>query len=56
MNERKSSYSQGASNCVEVGDDGNGVLVGDTKDPRGPRLPIGSGAWQAMIRRVRDAA
>ena len=53
MNERKSTYSQGASNCAEVGQDSGGVLVGDTKDPDGPRLPVDPADWRAFVGRLR---
>lgn len=53
MNERKSTYSQGVSNCAEVGQEAGAIQVGDTKDPAGPRLPVDPAAWRAFVTRLR---
>lgn len=47
---RKSSLSNGQSNCVEVADlpDG-GKAVRDSKDPAGPRLVFTATEWAAFI-------
>lgn len=50
---RKSTYSQGASNCAEVGQVATAIQVGDTKDPAGPRLPVDPAAWRAFVTRLR---
>jgi hypothetical protein len=44
---RKSSHSASNGNCTEVADlpEGEGVAVGDTKDPGGPILVFGKAAW-----------
>jgi hypothetical protein len=50
---RKSSYSGGDNNCVEVA--ATGVIVGvrDSKTPHGEVLRFSPGAWQAFTRDVR---
>ena len=45
---RKSSYSGGDNNCVEVGTTGAGVAVRDSKNLRGDALDFGADAWQAF--------
>ena len=45
---RKSSYSGGDNNCVEVGTTGAGVAVRDTRNRPGGTLHFGAGAWQAF--------
>jgi hypothetical protein len=52
---RKSGYSGGATNCVEVA--GNLpalVAVRDSKDPSGPALTFACGAWDAFTAQVRN--
>jgi hypothetical protein len=52
---RKSGYSGGATNCVEVA--GNLppiVAVRDSKDPSGPALTFASGAWAAFTAQVKS--
>lgn len=56
MNERKSTYSQGVSNCAEVGQEAGAIQVGDTKDPAGPRLDFEQPKWRAMLARVKGNA
>ncbi|MBW8087745.1 DUF397 domain-containing protein [Streptomyces hygroscopicus subsp. hygroscopicus] len=47
---RKSSYSGGENNCVEVADmAGNGRSVRDSKDRSGPYLAFTGDAWHAFI-------
>lgn len=48
---RKSSYSGGAGNCVEVAGDHGAQQVGvrDSKDPEGSALVLGSRAWRAFV-------
>lgn len=52
---RKSSYSNGTGECVEVADLPDGVwLVRDTKDHgRGSILRFEEGAWQAFVAGVK---
>ncbi|RKN35863.1 DUF397 domain-containing protein [Streptomyces hoynatensis] len=47
---RKSSYSNGRANCVEVADGVPGVVpVRDSKVPGGPQLAVNAGAWSAFV-------
>ncbi|MGW4892469.1 DUF397 domain-containing protein [Kitasatospora sp. NPDC004240] len=47
---RKSSYSNGQGECVEVADGVPGVLpVRDSKDPEGPTLLFTADAWAAFV-------
>ncbi|MEO3812098.1 DUF397 domain-containing protein [Sphaerisporangium sp. B11E5] len=48
---RKSSYSgDDGSNCVEVAAlNGGRRAVRDSKDPGGPAVVVGSGAWVAFV-------
>ncbi len=45
---RKSSYSGGDNNCVEVGTAGAGIAVRDTKNPHSGALNFSANAWQAF--------
>jgi Domain of unknown function (DUF397) len=49
---RKSSYSNGQANCVEVATIGPGIAVRDSKDPDGPVLIFGAGEWRAFTNRM----
>lgn len=51
---RKSSASHANGNCVEVGQDGAGVLVRDSRDPGGAVLVAGPVAWAAFLTMVRS--
>jgi hypothetical protein len=46
---RKSSYSGGDNNCVEVGMSNTGIAVRDSKNPDRDVLAVGAGAWQAFM-------
>ncbi|MER7754457.1 DUF397 domain-containing protein [Kitasatospora sp. NPDC097643] len=51
---RKSTYSNGGGQCIEVADGFTGVMpVRDSKDPDGPVLLFSSPAWQAFVTAVR---
>ena len=51
---RRSSYSTGANNCVEMAVFGVGVLaVRDSKNPEGPALIFTATAWQAFLEGIR---
>lgn len=51
---RKSSYSGGAQNCIEVAGNLRGVVgVRDSKDPGGPALAVTPRGWRAFTARVR---
>ena len=45
---RKSSYSGGDNNCVEVGATGAVIAVRDSKHRRGDALSFSAAAWQAF--------
>jgi hypothetical protein len=52
---RKSSYSGGTGNCVEVAAALRGaVVVRDSKDPDGAALVLAPAAWRMLARRVKD--
>ncbi|WP_405004723.1 DUF397 domain-containing protein [Kitasatospora purpeofusca] len=54
VNWRKSTYSGGDNECIEVADGAPGVLpVRDSKDPLGPSLVFTSEAWAAFVAGVR---
>jgi hypothetical protein len=46
---RKSSYSGGGNNCVEVAQAGGISAVRDSKNPDGGHLTFGAEAWEAFI-------
>lgn len=47
---RKSSYSGGGGECIEVGGDLPGIIaVRDSKDMAGPRLFIAATGWKRFI-------
>ncbi|MEV7867096.1 DUF397 domain-containing protein [Streptomyces sp. NPDC088124] len=49
-NWRRSSYSSGNGQCVEVRDNLPGTVpVRDSKAPHGPRLAFGVGAWASFV-------
>lgn len=49
---RKSSYSGGDNNCVEVGAANVGVAVRDTKNQQDSALHFSAGAWQAFTESI----
>jgi len=49
---RKSSYSGGDNNCVEVGTTGPQVAVRDSKRVRGDGLSFSAEAWQSFTERL----
>jgi len=52
---RKSSFSNGSANCVEIATNFPGrVAVRDSKDPDGPILVFTTGEWDAFLRMVRE--
>lgn len=54
-NWRKSSYSGSAGgDCVEVAASPATIHVRDSKNPAGPTLTLGVGAWQAFVAAVVD--
>ncbi len=52
---RKSSYSGGTGNCVEVaGNRAGAVAVRDSKNPGVPALICTPAAWRTLTRKVRN--
>lgn len=52
---RKSSFSTGNGECVEIAKTPTGVAVRDSKDPSGPVLRFTPGEWRAFIAGARNA-
>ena len=50
---RKSSYSGGQGECVEVAGDLPHVAVRDSKDPAGPKLIFTSAEWRSFVASIR---
>ncbi|GAA2149902.1 DUF397 domain-containing protein [Actinomadura napierensis] len=51
---RKSSHSDSSGgDCVEVGETTSGVALRDSKDPGGPKLAFGRGAFGALVSEIR---
>jgi hypothetical protein len=50
---RKSSYSGGQGNCVEVAPLRDGIAVRDSKNPGGPVLRFSADAWQAFVSNIK---
>jgi hypothetical protein len=53
-NWRKSSYTSGQGNCVEVAPLRDGTAVRDSKDPDGPILTFPEDTWRAFIGAVKE--
>jgi hypothetical protein len=51
---RKSSYSGGQGNCIEVGTPDGTIAVRDTKDRPGPVLRFTPAAWRRFAERVKE--
>ena len=49
---RKSSYSSGNGQCVEVADLPAAIAVRDSKDPVGPKLIFTPADWRAFVSAV----
>ncbi|MGR6922612.1 DUF397 domain-containing protein [[Actinomadura] parvosata] len=54
MNFRKSTFSYGNSNCVEVAASADGVAVRDSKHQDGPVLRFTGPEWEAFLAGVRN--
>ncbi|MBB1153650.1 MULTISPECIES: DUF397 domain-containing protein [Amycolatopsis] len=50
---RKSSYSGGGNDCVEVAFVAGGAAVRDSKDPEGGAFRLPAAGWQALLDAVR---
>lgn len=53
---RKSSYSNGQAECVEVADTDGARFVRDSKDTSGPLLGFSDTTWGAFIKDVKSTA
>ncbi|MBO0867396.1 MAG: DUF397 domain-containing protein [Micromonosporaceae bacterium] len=53
---RKSSYSAGDGECVEVAIMAYAVAVRDSKDPYGPLLRFDVAAWRDFVESIRDGS
>jgi hypothetical protein len=55
MSWRKSSFSNGGGNCVEVARNLPGIVaVRDSKNPEGPALAFEPEQWRAFAAGIRD--
>ncbi|AXU14528.1 DUF397 domain-containing protein [Streptomyces clavuligerus] len=52
---RKSSYSNGNGNCVEVRLTPGTVAARDSKVTRGPEVTVGGRTWSTFVRALQDA-
>ncbi|RXS77775.1 DUF397 domain-containing protein [Streptomyces sp. TM32] len=51
---RKSSYSGQEGDCVEVAHTADGGrIVRDSKDPAGPHIVLGAGAWGSLMQTLK---
>jgi hypothetical protein len=50
---RKSSYSNGSGDCVEVADAPTDSYVRDSKTPEGGTLNFPGGTWSAFVKGVK---
>ncbi|MFD4904779.1 DUF397 domain-containing protein [Kitasatospora purpeofusca] len=51
---RKSSYSNGQGDCIEVADGLSDIVpVRDSKDPHGPTLAFSTTAWSSFLAAIR---
>jgi Domain of unknown function (DUF397) len=54
---RKSSYSNGQAECIEVAQAWPGTIaIRDSKDPAGPRLAFGPRPWRTFAAHFKDAS
>ena len=53
---RKSSYSSGQGNCVEVAISRAAIGIRDSKDPSGPVLSVRPEEWGAFVRMLKHSA
>ena len=51
---RKSSYSSGNGQCVEVAHLPEAIAVRDSKDPDGPKLILTPHTWSAFVDRTKS--
>jgi hypothetical protein len=48
----RKSRASGDTNCVEVGVAMSSILVGDSKNPRGPMVAFSSSEWARFLARM----
>lgn len=53
---RKSSYSGGGNDCVEVALGSSAAAVRDSKDPEGGALVVSADGWRDLLRAARDGS
>jgi hypothetical protein len=51
---RKSTYSGGGNDCVEISSVTVGTTVRDSKNPDGPQLRFGSAGWAEFVGQARS--
>lgn len=51
---RKSTFSSGGGDCVEVAPGGRSVLVRDSRNRSGAVLALPSAQWSEFLRRIRN--
>ncbi|WP_420848887.1 DUF397 domain-containing protein [Prauserella marina] len=49
MNWRKSTYSGGGNDCVEIADVRGGRLIRDSKNPHAGHLALPEAEWKALM-------
>lgn len=50
---RKSSFSGGGNDCVEIAFVGGGAAVRDSKDPEGGAVRLPASGWRGLLAAVR---
>lgn len=50
----KSSYSSSNQGCVEFAQDGDLIMIRDSKDPQGPVLTFTPKEWDAFVKGAKD--
>ncbi|MEU8272031.1 DUF397 domain-containing protein [Sphaerisporangium sp. NPDC049002] len=50
---RKSSFSGGGNDCLEIAEIGGDIALRDSKNPCGPVLRLGRGEWRNFIGHLR---
>jgi hypothetical protein len=51
---RKSTFSSGGGDCVEIAPDALSVLVRDSRNRSGAVLAMSPSQWSAFLRRIRN--
>jgi uncharacterized protein DUF397 len=50
---RKSTFSAGDGDCVEVAPASDAMLVRDSKNPQGPQLALPEIGWRGLLTSIR---